>query len=138
MPRTREEILENRRRLRAEYGELFDSVAALLFRYDPIGVNFEENTDEYETEVDTILPRLRGCHSADDVLQVVHEEFVRWFDSGTAGPRERYQEIAFEIWRLWQGHRSNPNVAPPPASCRCDSSPAMHSARRPAPVYFLA
>jgi len=113
MPRTREEILENRRRLRAEYGELFDSTAALLFRHDPIGVNFEENTDEYETEVDTILPRLRGCHSADDVLQVVHEEFGRWFDSGTAGPRERYQEIASEIWRLWQAHQSNPKDAPP-------------------------
>jgi hypothetical protein len=113
MHRTREEILENRRRLRAEYGELFDSTAALLFRYDPIGVNFEENTDEYETEVDTILPRLRGCHSADDVLQVIHEEFVRWFDSTIAGPRDRYQEIASEIWRLWQGHRSNPKIAPP-------------------------
>ena len=43
MPRTREEILDNRRRLRAEYGDLFDSTAALLFRHDPIGINFEEN-----------------------------------------------------------------------------------------------
>lgn len=55
MPRTREQILENRRRLRAEYGELFDSMAALLFRHDPIGINFDgENTDEYEPEVETI------------------------------------------------------------------------------------
>jgi hypothetical protein len=114
MPRTREQILENRRRLRAEYGELFDSTAALLFRHDPIGINFDgENTDEYEPEVETILPRLRSCHSAEDVLQVVHEEFVRWFDSGTAGSPERYQEIASEIWRLWQAHQSNPKIAPP-------------------------
>ena len=116
MPRTRQEILDNRRRLRAEYGELFDSTAALLFRHDPIGINFEENTDEYEVEVETILPRLRDCDSGDDVLQVVHEEFVRWFDSGTAGPREHYQKIASEIWRLWQAHRSDPNGSSPPIS----------------------
>ena len=115
MASTRDEILEQRRRLKAEYAKLFASVAALLYRHDPVGINFEDNADEYEPEARTILPRLNSCHSADDVLQVVHAEFVRWFDSGTAGPRERYQEIAFEIWRLWQGHRSNPNVAPPQA-----------------------
>jgi hypothetical protein len=35
MPPAREEILEENRRLRAEYEELFDSVAALLFQHDP-------------------------------------------------------------------------------------------------------
>jgi hypothetical protein len=63
--RTRKEILQERRRLRSEYGRLFDSVAVLLFRHDPIGIAFDnENTDEYEPETGTILPRLRGCESA--------------------------------------------------------------------------
>jgi hypothetical protein len=101
MPRTREEILEERRKLKAEYGELFDSVAALLSRHDPVGINFEINLDEYHTETGTILPRLRGCRSEDEVRQVIHEEFVRWFDAGTAGPEERYAEIASEVWQLW-------------------------------------
>jgi hypothetical protein len=105
MSRTREEILEERRRLRAEYGDLFDAVAALLFRHDPVGINFDENTDEYEPEAGTILPRLRNCESARDVQRVLHDEFVRWFDPVTAGPTERYSEIAAEIWRLWQQHR---------------------------------
>ena len=103
MPPTREQILENRRRLRAEYGELFDSTAALLFRHDP----------KYEPEAETILPRLRVCHSSDDVLRVVHEEFVRWFDSDTAGSPERYQRIASEIWQLWQSHQGSPKAMPP-------------------------
>jgi hypothetical protein len=112
MAKTRDEILEERRRLKVQYGALFDSMAALLYRYDPIGINFDfdENTDEYEPEAGTILPRLSSCCSADDVLQVVHEEFVRWFDSGTAGPPEHYKKIASEVWRLWQRHladRSN-------------------------------
>jgi hypothetical protein len=106
MPRTRDEILRERRQLRAQYGILFDSVAALLFRYDPIGIAFDnENTDEYEPEAGTILPRLRSCESPDDALRAIHEEFVRWFDADTAGPVDRYAEIASEIWQLWQTHR---------------------------------
>jgi hypothetical protein len=106
MPRTREEIRQERRRLRAEYGALFDSVAAILFRHDPIGIAFEnENTDEYAPETGTILPRLRGCESSRDVRRVVYEEFVRWFYADTAGPEERYSEIASEIWQLWHPHR---------------------------------
>lgn len=107
MPRTREEILQERRQLKAEYGHLFDSVSALLFRHDPIGIAFDsENTDEYDPETGTILPRLRGCESLSDTLRVVHEEFVRWFDADNGGPEERYGEIASEIWQLWQSHRN--------------------------------
>ena len=106
MARTREEILWERRQLRAQYGVLFDSVAALLFRHDPIGIAFDnENTDEYEPEAGTILPRLQRCESHADALGAVHEEFVRWFDADTAGPEERYAEIASEIWQLCLTHR---------------------------------
>ena len=90
------------RRLGAAYGSLFDSIAEILFRHDPSGVNFEDNTDEYEPEARTILPRLKDCRSAEDVMTVVHEEFRRWFDTDFAGPREKYKKIAEEIWRLWQ------------------------------------
>src|ERR1700739_1349374 len=101
MASTRDEILKKRRRLKAEYGKLFDSVAALLYRHDPVGINFEDNADEYEPEARTILPRLNSCPSADDVLHVVHAEFVRWFDSATARPPEHYKKIASEVWQLW-------------------------------------
>lgn len=85
----------------AEYGGLFDDVTAVFFRHDPIGINFEDNTDEYEPEARTILPRLRTCHSVEDVLTVVHEEFQRWFEPDIAGARERYSAIADEVWSLW-------------------------------------
>jgi hypothetical protein len=114
MPRTRNEILEERRRLKAEYGELYNSVAELLFFHDPVGINFETNEDEYETEASTILPRLRSCQSSEDILRVVHEEFVRWFDAGTAGPRERYSEVAAEIWKLVQRFRCDSESTPGP------------------------
>jgi hypothetical protein len=99
--RTRAEILESRRRLRAEYGALFDTVSTLLYRHDPIGINFEVNTGEYDLEAETILPRLRTCRTEEDVHKVVYAEFVRWFDADNAGSPDRYKDIASEIWQLW-------------------------------------
>jgi hypothetical protein len=107
MPRTRAELREERRQLRTLYVGLFDSVAALLFRYDPIGISGGDNIDEYEPEAGTILPRLHTCQSVEDVLPIVHDEFVRWFGANTAGQQERYKEIASEIWQIWKEGRTN-------------------------------
>ena len=110
MDRTREEGLREQRRLREKYKELFSATAALLFRHDPVGVALEHNKDEYLPEAGTILPRLKNCESADDVLPVVYEEFLHWFGDA-AGPRERYVEIASEIWDLWRAYERDRTVA---------------------------
>lgn len=81
--------------------ELWDEVTALLFAEDPLGINLGSNTDEYEPEVQTILPRLVGCASSRDAQWVIHEEFVRWFDEAIAGPPERYRAVAERIWEAW-------------------------------------
>jgi len=107
MMRTKEQIELETQRLKAEYGDLFESVADILFRHDPIGINFEDNLDEYYPEARTILPRLRDCHSVQDVTSVAHEEFVRWFEPETAGPREKYQLSSEEIWNRWQEAQLN-------------------------------
>lgn len=93
-----DDIRARRKALRDEYKGLYDRLAAILFEEDPIGINFEDNTDEYEQEVGSILPRLKSCRSAQDVQTVVHEEFVRWFEVETAGPVERYRKVASRIW----------------------------------------
>jgi hypothetical protein len=112
MSRTREQIQEARRQARATYGELFDATAALFFRHDPIGISFENpNIDEYALEAETILPRLGNCKSSEQSLQVVHQEFVRSFYADTAGPPERYAEIATEHWQLWQEHLHKPQAS---------------------------
>ena len=106
MNRTREEILAERQRLRQKYDQLFAATVALLFRYDPVGIIFECNNDEYSPEAGTILPRLSRCRSAEDVLPIVYEEFLHWF-SNAAGPRDRYVEISAELWELWQKYQSD-------------------------------
>jgi hypothetical protein len=104
LSRTREKFLEERRQVKQQYGEMFAAVEALLFRTDPIGINFDDNTDEYAAETGTILPRLKKCKAPEDVMVVVHEEFVRWFGVETAGPMSKYWSIGLEIWELWKQH----------------------------------
>ena len=99
---TGEQIQARRAQIKKDYLEFYESVSEILFRHDPIGINFETNDDEYEPEVDTILPRLKNCSSVEDVLKVIHEEFTKWFDEEIAGEKDRYVEIANEIWILWQ------------------------------------
>ena len=93
---------EERDRLKKEYGELLERVSKVLFEEDPVGLDFGDNVDEYDTEASTILPRLRGCRSAADTRTVIHEEFCRWFDVPTAGSIERYNRASERIWQIWK------------------------------------
>ena len=107
----RREGLARRQFLKSFYSGLYEEVSAILFRHDPIGLNFGHNTNEYEPEVDTILPRLENAYSVQDVRRIVHEEFLRWFSSGTTedlhgivGREEHYQAIAADIWEAMSKH----------------------------------
>jgi hypothetical protein len=94
-----------KKRLRNQYRSLFDAVSRALVEADPMGlIDIGAPDDEYESEVSTILPRLREAADASDVRRIVHEEFVKWFYAGTAGPESRYEEAANVIWSAWQEH----------------------------------
>ena len=92
---------EEREAIKRQYGTLFVSISDALFKADPIGINFDTNTDEYEPEAGTIIPRLGSAKSEEDVQLIVYEEFCRWFDPITAGPKENYASVSAEIWELW-------------------------------------
>jgi hypothetical protein len=87
--------------IKREYGTLFASISDALFEADPVGINFDVNTDEYEPEAGTIIPRLGSAKSAEVVQTIVYEEFCRWFDPTTAGRREKYASVSAKIWDLW-------------------------------------
>lgn len=83
------------------YSRLRAKVLEAINRADPIGLlGMGAPGDEYEPEVGTVLPRLRNATSADDVEQILHEEFSRWFGPDQAGPRDVYHQPAGEIWRV--------------------------------------
>ena len=103
MNQTNERRLE-RHQLRRAYQDSYDAVLAILFRHDPVGICTQDNPNretEYANEVDTILPRLKGAASEQQVHQIVYEEFVVWFDA-SAGATRDYDLIARDIWRLLQ------------------------------------
>ena len=97
--------------------ELVESISALLFRHDPIDINYDSNTDEYDPEAATIVMRLLDVSQLthNRVLEVVHEEFMRWFSLANAGPIESYEEIAREVASLAQATLGQ-SVAETPAS----------------------
>ena len=97
----------HREQMKKEYGDLFRAVSAVLFETDPMSIAGADNTDEYEPEVSTVLPRLKECHSEDDVHRVLLEEFTEWFGSRNVGPGKLYVEPAAQIWRLWQARELN-------------------------------
>ncbi len=94
-----EDDARRRKQLAKEYAVAFDTLRRILFTADPIGISFETNTDEYDPEVGTILPRLHDCRSVEDVRNVIYEEFARWFnDDDNVGTPASYQAIAERVW----------------------------------------
>ena len=86
--------------------QLVVAVSKVLFRADPVGLNFETNTDEYVAEAETIVIALPEATSPQDVQALTHGCFVEWFDPELAGPPTQYTKVAEEIWDLWQRHRN--------------------------------
>ena len=86
--------------LKREYGRLFTSISEALFKADPAHLNYEVNTDEYDPEVATIIPRLSSARSAEDVETILKEELLRWlWDVGIS--TDNLAPLGAEIWKLW-------------------------------------
>ena len=78
----------------------FAAVSKAMFEHDLIGINFTDNTDEYDAEAGTVIPRLAACRSTEDVSQVLLEEFQSWFGAETPGDLPAYRALAADIWLL--------------------------------------
>jgi len=90
----------------ADSRDLVEAISDALFRADPVGINFGTNTDEYDSEAETIVIALPNTSGPRDVQLMVHECFVQWFDAQMAGPPARYAGLADTIWGLWQRHEA--------------------------------
>jgi hypothetical protein len=81
------------------YQDLVAAVEGAINEADPIGLlETGAPTDEYAPEIGTILSRIANAERPDDVTDLLHEEFLRWFGEGTAGPRQAYEAPARRIW----------------------------------------
>lgn len=71
-----------------------------MFRHDLMGINLTYNTDEYDAEAGTVIPRLGECSSSEHLARVLHEEFKAWFGIEMVGEVATYRTLANEIWLL--------------------------------------
>ena len=109
LEREEEDAEHNLRQLREEHPELLSSISRVLFDVNPIGINFEDYTDEYEGEAATIITRLRACSSAAELRTVAHEEFVLWFgpyDPQLRSDYEHAENVAEMILDAWQSYEN--------------------------------
>jgi len=90
----------SRQAVQARDPSFFEAVSGAMFKHDPIGINVEDDTDEYDAETGTVIPRLSTCRSPDDVASILSQEFQAWFGAETAGDIAAYKALAAEIWLL--------------------------------------
>ena len=101
---------QERLQLTAGQRDLVEEVSAFLFRADPAGINFGSNTDEYESEAESIVIGLPQTSEVQDVAELAQRVFTVWFDADTAGPAARYETVAVEIWDAWRSRRGGDQV----------------------------
>ena len=93
------ETITRRDLFRRDLKPLRVAVSAAIAKADPINLlALGAPGDEYDSEVDAILPRLGSAHDLDGVRNIVRSVFVQFFGSETAGGPERYEEAAAAIW----------------------------------------
>lgn len=86
---------------KAQFAGLREAVSQALRDADPIRlIQRGAPLDEYDPEVGTVLPRLRGATSCSDVRTILYEEFVHWFGDEVAGRIEQYDQAAENIWAV--------------------------------------
>ena len=82
-----------------QYGVLFSEVSRIIYRCDPVSLNFEFNPDEYDPEVHDLLKRLlSGAPLTGSLCKGV---FVEWFGEDLAASYTKYDELADEITLAW-------------------------------------
>jgi hypothetical protein len=81
-------------------GKLLNDVSEILFKYDPIGINFDTNIDEYDSEAEQIFKQLGVANSVNDLTKIIHIVFIEMFTKEVARDKSLYQPIAEEIWKL--------------------------------------
>ncbi len=77
-----------------------NKIIKILLKYDPIGINYGIDEKEYAPEAKAILEKLNVNLSKENIQEIVFEEFVRFFSPETAGGKDKYENIAKEIYEL--------------------------------------
>jgi len=90
------------------YQHLVAAVGRAIDEADPMRLlEIGAPGDEYAPEIGAILPRLATVERLNDVTDVLHEEFLRWFGQGVAVPPDAYEAPARPRWDAVVAYRQS-------------------------------
>lgn len=84
------------------YGVLFSEVSRIIFKHDPMNINFGNNPDEYNPEAHDIIAHLQRTDSKRESTKICEDVFIKWFDKYLAKKFKNYKSLANDIWRAWE------------------------------------
>lgn len=85
-----------------EFPRLTEAFSSVFSEADPLGLlAMGAPLDEYEPEIETVLHRMPEVGSTSETQEMVHQEFVRWFNSDIAGSSDRFADLSASLWNVW-------------------------------------
>jgi len=98
------------------YGILFSQVSRLLFKHDPVQINFGVNDDEYDAEAHDIIARLQDNVACLSTARICKDVFAQWFTPDLANEFDGYAEMVNDIDSEWERFKERNYVYGPVAS----------------------
>lgn len=78
-------------------------VRSIINKHDPISLlECGCPVDEYDQEVNKIIPLLQVATNIDQLQNLVYEIFVDMFDKEIAGLKDKYRKLSEELFSLRQ------------------------------------
>lgn len=78
-----------------------EKVRKIVNKHDPVKLlKMDCPVDEYDPEIDEILPALKKVKSVNQLHKKIYDIFVFMFDKDIAGPKERYRKLSEELYSL--------------------------------------
>lgn len=87
-----------------KYNKLIIELRSVFNKFDPIGIQEDENFDEYNPEIKAILSKTRKGMNMVQLQELIYNVFVSWFDEETAGNKEEYENLTREVYEHFKNH----------------------------------
>lgn len=82
-------------------GSLHTRIKELVNKYDPINlIDMGCPKDEYDGEVRRIIEVLKKASNPEQLRDLIYGIFVDMFDNRLAVPKENYQQLAANLFKL--------------------------------------
>ena len=85
--------------IKRKYRTPFNQLKDIITKYDILHfIHFGLSEDAYDAETATILLQLGGVQDKTELLDLVHQEFIRWTSYAIAGEKSEYKKLANAIY----------------------------------------